>query len=67
MKISNIRNLFLVSLALPLVMLFGCSSSEESSGGSDTSGGSSDGGHDCSMYPVESAREECEMLKDAAG
>ncbi len=33
MKNSNIRNPFLVSLALPLVMLFGCSSSEESSSG----------------------------------
>jgi hypothetical protein len=62
MKISNIRNLFLVSLALPLVMLFGCSSSEEAPPPDDTSGG----GHDCSMYPAESAREECEMLKDAA-
>jgi hypothetical protein len=31
MKIFKLRNLFLVSLALPLVMMFGCSSSEESS------------------------------------
>jgi hypothetical protein len=62
MKISNIRNLLLVSLALPLVMLFGCSSSEESSG---SSGESSDGGHDCSMY-VGKAEEECQALKDAA-
>jgi hypothetical protein len=62
MKNSNIRNLLLVSLALPLVMLFGCSSSEEAPPPDDTSGG----GHDCSMYPTESAREECEMLKDAA-
>jgi hypothetical protein len=29
MKILSLRNLFLVALALPLVMLFGCSSSEE--------------------------------------
>jgi hypothetical protein len=62
MKTSNIRNLFLVSLALPLVMLFGCSSSEEAPPPDDTSGG----GHDCSMYPAESARQECEALKDAA-
>ena len=40
MKIFNIRNLFLVSLALPLVMLFGCSSSEESSSSSSGGGGS---------------------------
>jgi hypothetical protein len=65
MKIFR-RNLLLASSALALVMLFGCSSSEESSESSDTSGESSDSGHDCSMYPAESAREECEMLKDAA-
>jgi hypothetical protein len=65
MKIFR-RNLLLASSALALVMLFGCSSSEESSGSSDTSGESSDGGHDCSMYPADKAKEECQALKDAA-
>jgi hypothetical protein len=37
MKIFKLRNLFLVSLALPMLMLFGCSSSEESSGSSGNS------------------------------
>jgi hypothetical protein len=58
MKISNIRNLFLVSLALPLVMLFGCSSSEESSGSSDTSGDSSS----CDFDNPE-AQAECERAE----
>jgi hypothetical protein len=61
MKIFK-RNLLLASSALALAMLFGCSSSEEAPPPDDTSGG----GHDCSMYPVEAAREECQALKDAA-
>jgi hypothetical protein len=36
MKALRFGNLFLASLALALVMLFGCSSSEESSGGSSS-------------------------------
>jgi hypothetical protein len=42
MKISNMRNLFLALLALPMLMLFGCSSSEESSDSSSSGGGNSD-------------------------
>ncbi len=60
MKISNIRNLLLVSLALPLVMLFGCSSSEESSGSS----GDTSGGVDCQSYPAGDARDECEFAQE---
>jgi hypothetical protein len=66
MKIFNIRNLFLVSLALPLVMLFGCSSSEEStdsSGSSDTSGESSDGSSNCEQYDNAEVQAECERAE----
>jgi len=60
MKTSNMRNLFLVSLALPLVMLFGCSSSEEEAPPPDSSGG----GVDCSTYPTEAMQQECELGKE---
>ena len=59
MKTSNMRNLFLVSLALPLVMLFGCSSSEEAPPPD------SGGGVDCSTYPTEAMQQECELAKEA--
>ena len=57
MKISNIRNLFLISLALPLVMLFGCSSSEETPPPDDGNG------VDCSTYPTEAMQNECELAQ----
>ena len=60
MKISNMRNLFLISLALPLVMLFGCSSSEETPPPDDTG----NGGVDCSTYPTEAMQQECELAQD---
>jgi hypothetical protein len=62
MKFSNIRNLLLVSLALPLVMLFGCSSSEESSGSSDTSGQPPADSSNCD-FEVPEAQAECERAE----
>jgi hypothetical protein len=62
MKISNIRNLFLISLALPLVMLLGCSSSEESSDGS--SGGSSSCQSECAAVP-DHKTDECMIACEA--
>jgi hypothetical protein len=59
MKIFK-RNLLLASSALALVMLFGCSSSEESAP-ADTSGESSDGSncqHDNAEVQAECERAE---------
>jgi hypothetical protein len=56
MKIFK-RNLLLALSALALVMLFGCSSTEESSG-------SSSDGVDCSTYPTDHQQAECEAGKD---
>ena len=57
MKIFKLRNLSLASSALALVMLFGCSSSEETS---DTSSGSSNS--DCQnacMAVPSHQQDEC--------
>jgi hypothetical protein len=60
MKIYR-RNLLLASSALALVMLFGCSSSEESS---DTSGESSDGSSNCEQFDNAEAKAECERAEE---
>jgi len=65
MKISNIRNLFLISLALPLVMLFGCSSSEEAPPADDTGGGGSC--ENCSQYSNQVDITECEARNAMRG
>jgi hypothetical protein len=65
MKIFR-RNLLLASSALALVMLFGCSSSEESadsSGSSDTSGETSDGSANCDQYDNAEVQAECERAE----
>jgi hypothetical protein len=61
MKIFR-RNLFLAASALALVMLFGCSSSEEES--TDTSGGSSHCADECSVVP-DHKFDECIITCEA--
>jgi hypothetical protein len=61
MKAFTLRNQIFASLALTLVMLFGCSSSEESS---DTSGSDSSGNRNCSELSGEADIKECEMWND---
>ena len=62
MKLLSLRNQFVAALTLALVMLFGCSSTEEAppSDSSDSSGG----GVDCSTYPTETMQQECELAKE---
>jgi hypothetical protein len=65
MKIFRLRNLLLASSALALMMLFGCSSSEESS---DSGSGSSEDYQDCKdaclLAPPQS-QEECLVVCEA--
>jgi hypothetical protein len=56
MKIFR-RNLLLASSALALVMLFGCSSTEEEAPPADS-------GVDCSTYPTDQKQAECEAGKE---
>jgi hypothetical protein len=64
-KFSSTKNYFYALLLAFTVLALGACSSSDEAAEEDTSGQSSDG-HDCSMYPAESAREECQALKDAA-
>jgi hypothetical protein len=63
MKIFR-RNLLLASSALALVMLFGCSSTEESSGSSSDTSGETGQEVDCSTYPTDHQQAECEAGKE---
>jgi hypothetical protein len=62
MKIFNFRNHFIVSLALSLLMLSACSSTEESSEPGDTSTDSGD--RDCSQFTNDVDVRECEMWNE---
>ena len=63
MKVFKLGNLFLASFALALVMLSGCSNSEESSS-SDPAGESSSGDKDCSEFTSDFDVKECEVWND---
>ena len=61
MKIFRLRNLFLASSALALVMLFGCSSSEEAA---DESGASQSCAEQCASEQ-EGRQDECLITCEA--
>ncbi len=69
----NLLELRKKSLAVLLVsfMALGmaaCSSTDDPAEDDAASGGSpTDEGFDCSIYPAQDARDECEAVKDAAG
>ena len=58
MKILRLRNLILVSSALALVMLFGCSSSEEEAPADTSSGGGDPCLEQCALLPSYD-QDEC--------
>ena len=62
MKIFKLRNLFLVTMALPLVMLAACSSSEEEP--TDTSSGGGSCAEQCSAVP-DMNQDECMIACEA--
>jgi hypothetical protein len=63
MKIHKLRFQFFAALAFVPLMLFGCSSSEESTDTADTSGDSS-GDKDCAQFDNPVDVKECEVWND---
>ena len=61
MKRLNLRNQFVAVLASAVVMLFGCSSSEETEEPADTASESSGGERDCTQFTNEVDIKECEL------
>jgi len=61
-KVFSIRNQFLAALALAPLVLFGCSSTEETSEPDPTS--QSGGEEDCSVYTGAADIRECEIRNE---
>jgi hypothetical protein len=58
---SKLRDQYLTALALVPLMLFGCSSTEESTGDIPTGSG---GDRDCSQFINEADVRECEIWNE---
>ena len=66
MKNHNLRSKFLtvLGLAVGLLLMSGCSSTEETSDTSDTSSESSSGDRDCTQFSKQTDIKECELWNE---